>query len=40
MCTITRRARAAARRIVAAVTCLSCGAEYGKPHTSSCEFEQ
>jgi hypothetical protein len=29
--------RALWRRLRAA-TCLSCGAEYGQPHASSCEF--
>ncbi len=32
--TILRRCAA----ILRAVTCLSCGAEYGQPHTADCEF--
>jgi hypothetical protein len=27
------------RRLIAAVTCLSCGAPWGQPHAPNCAFE-
>jgi hypothetical protein len=35
MIEVILRAAAAVMRVV---TCISCGAEYGQPHTADCEF--
>jgi hypothetical protein len=28
------------KAILRVVTCISCGAEYGQPHTADCEFQR